>query len=169
MTKYTFCLCEEHSKLMHKSKMIVSRTQSSVLGKLNIVIMSKQWEYHYLVWFSCWWVIYQVFFRLFFTNICFSFASEVPSLRCLCPAFAPAGVEQQTHWLTAWIRFHSGRKIVSFILFFCFCDLKRETVIYSLCSWWFEIEAHNAEKLSMRTERNGLQNIKGSKENVSMK
>lgn len=34
-----------------------------------------------------------------------------------------------------------------FIFFFlCCCDLRRGTVIYSLCSRWFEIEAHSTDR-----------------------
>ena len=60
-----------------------------------------------------------------------------------------------TDLLTAWRRLRSGRKMSSFSFFFflCFCDLRRRRVIYSLCSQWFEIEAHSTDRSRVWEQR----------------
>lgn len=91
-------LCNTHSQLISKSQ------SHCIQGTLYDSVDSYVWLGHQnsknaiIQCFSLM-GISPYFSGLFVSSICFSFASEILSLRQSCPAFTPAGVTQRSPWL----------------------------------------------------------------------
>lgn len=91
-TKVIFHLCEIQAKFIYKSKArMKSRLYKRVhYYKIKTMKITLLLNFIFLP-MSSW----PYFSRIFSLSICFSLASEIPSLRWLCPLLTPAGIEHQ--------------------------------------------------------------------------
>lgn len=136
------------------SKVIVSRTNSRILWKVESCYDIKKKERIPLLSLICLLMgILPYFFQAISHKHMLFICIRSSLIKMIVSSVHSSWCWATDHRLIAWMRLHSGRKM-SFLLFsLCFCNSRRKTVMWSLCSRWFEIEAHNMDRSWVQEQR----------------